>query len=217
MMGCRDRKLVSVLVLALWLLGVKTLLAILVSYRNYFPPDFASDFLRGREAAFQGIYREAFYLHILSGPVALLLGSLLLSRSFRSRFPRLHRALGRAQIAVILLMVVPSGLWMAGYAESGTVAGLGFGFLAVATGGCTALGWKAAIVRRFDVHQRWMTRCFVLLCSAITLRLIGGLGTIVGWESPWFYALAAWVSWLIPLACWELFAPRLSTPQPQVA
>jgi len=209
--GMNDRRnttLIVVLILTLWLLGVKTLLAILVSYRDYFPPDFTSDFLRGREPAFRGIYRDAFYLHILSGPVALLLGSILISRSVRSRFPRLHRGLGRVQIAVILLGVAPSGLWMAGFAESGLVAGYGFGLLAVATGCCAAMGWKAAIARRFDDHRRWMTRCFILLCSALTLRWIGGLGTIFGVESPWAYPLAAWASWLIPLVGWELIVHR---------
>lgn len=210
--GMTDRrypKLVAVLVLMLWLLGAKTLLAILFSYRDYFPPDMTSDFLRGREQAFRGIYRVAFYLHILSGPVALLLGSFLIHRRSRLRFPRLHPALGRVQVAVVLLGVTPSGLWMAGYAESGMIAGWGFGLLAVATGGCAALGWKAAIARDFDAHRRWMPRCFVLLCSAIILRLIGGLGTLIGVESPWAYPLAAWASWLIPLAGWELIAPQV--------
>jgi hypothetical protein len=167
MNGRRDAKLILLLQLALCLLGARVLLAILVSYGDYFPPDFTSDFLQGRELHFQGLYRGAFYLHLISGPAALLLGSLLLSQQLRLRFPRLHPVLGRLQIAVILLGVTPSGLWMAGYAKSGMIAGWGFGVLAVATGGCAALGWKAAMARQFDAHRRWMVRCFVLLCSAM--------------------------------------------------
>jgi hypothetical protein len=37
-------------------------------------------------------------------------------------------------------MIVPSGIWMAMYAETGAVAGAGFGSLAVATGLCVYRG-----------------------------------------------------------------------------
>src|SRR5215218_10259771 len=91
------------------LLVFRVTLSVVVGYRDYFPPNFDSDFLLGREGYFWGAYRWAFYVHLLSGPASLLLGTILISERFRSRFPAWHRRLGRVQAANILLLLVPSG------------------------------------------------------------------------------------------------------------
>jgi hypothetical protein len=183
---------------------VKVTLGVLLGYGAYFPPDFELGFLHGRQAYFHGVYAVAFYSHVVVGPVTLLLGLVLVSETPRRRYPIWHRRLGKTQIALILLLLVPSGLWMARFAETGGVAGLGFAGLALATGLCAALGWRTAMQRRFAEHRRWMWRCYLLLCSAVVLRLIGGLATVTGVDGGWTYPLAAWVSWLVPLAAFEL-------------
>ena len=182
----------------------KVVIAVLLSYRDYMPPNFAEDFLQGRERYFYGSYQWAFYVHITSGPCALILGMILLSEQFRRWYPFWHRCLGRIQVACVLLLVAPSGLWMAWYAHAGIVAETGFAALAVATGTCVALGWRSAVRRRFVEHRRWMSRCFALLFSAVVLRFIGGLATVAGFDSEWLYPVAAWTSWLLPLTTLEV-------------
>ncbi len=44
---------------------VRVVIVVALSYRHYFPPDFQNDFLLGRESYFFGVYRWAFYGHIL--------------------------------------------------------------------------------------------------------------------------------------------------------
>lgn len=193
-----------VLQLLVALLILKVTFGIVVGYRDYFPPNFDSDFLLGREAYFGGGYRVAFYAHILAGPLTLLLGLLLVSDRLRMRFPRLHRSLGKGQGLLVLLALVPSGLWMAFYAGT-VVAATGFAALAVATGACVAIGWWAAVRRRFEAHRRWMWRTFLLLCSAVVLRLIGGLASVTGIGGEWSYPVAAWAIWLLPLAAYEVY------------
>ena len=183
---------------------LKVALGVVLVYRDYLPPNFESDFLRGRHSYFFGPYRWAFYTHIASGPITLLLGMVLISEQFRLRFPKWHRSLGKTQIVLVLLLLTPSGLWMAYYAETGAVAAIGFAALAIATGLCALLGWRSAVKRRFTEHRRWMGRCFLLLCSAVVLRLIGGLATVTEIGGVWSYPLAAWASWLIPLGAFEL-------------
>jgi len=124
--------------------------------------------------------------------------------------------IGRFQTTNILLVLAPSGLWMAYYASSGPIAGAAFAILAVLTGACAAFGWRSAVKRRFAEHRRWMWRCFLLLCSAVVIRLIGGLATVMGVETPWFNPLASWVSWLVPLSVFELsgFCVRRLVPSP---
>lgn len=192
------------LILAASVLVLKVTLAIVLGYRDYFPPNFSAGFLLGREPYFFGAYQWAFYTHIVTGPTALALGLLLVNQRLRTTWPRWHRRMGNAQILLLLCFVVPSGLWMAPYAMTGAVAALGFAVLSVLTGLCVVCGWRAAVARRFADHRRWMWRCFLLLCSAVVLRLIGGLATVLGVTDEWPYSLAAWVGWLGPLAINEL-------------
>jgi hypothetical protein len=193
-----------VLALLAGLLTLKVVLTVLSNYPDYFTPNFASDFLRGREGHFWGVYQWAFYTHIVSGPVSLILGLILINDCYRTRFPRWHRYLGRLQVACVLLLVTPSGLWMATQATAGPIGALGLSSLAVATGICVALGARAAVTRRFTDHRRWMWRGYLLLCSAVVLRVIGGLATVTGMTAPWVDPLAIWMSWLGPLAVFEL-------------
>ena len=198
------RTLRPFLVILATLLVIKVAAVTVLSCADYLPPSFRVDFLRGREAYFYGSYRWAFYGHIFSGPLSLLLGLILISERFRLRFARWHRRLGKIQGMLVLSLVVPSGLWMARYAEAGPIAGLGFASLAVTTGVCVALGWQAAMQRRFAAHRLWMERCFVLLCSAVVIRVIGGLATVMAAEAMWIDPAAAWLSWLGPLALFEI-------------
>lgn len=177
--------------------------AVVLGYGNYLPPNFNSDFLQGRQDYFSGAYQWAFYMHIASGPFTLIVGMIALFDPFRMRFPKWHRVLGRMQVAVILLLVAPSGLWMAFYAQAGSNATTSFALLAMLTAICAALGWRAAMERQFAVHRRWMWRSYLLLCSAVVLRLLGGLATVGGVQSDWFDPLAAWLCWVVPLAAFE--------------
>lgn len=203
MLNARLAKLQRVLVVLATLLIFKVTAEVVWSYRNYLPPNFGSDFLHGRESYFFGAYQWAFYTHIAAGPIAMIVGTILISEQFRRRFPRWHRVLGRTEVATILLAVAPSGLWMAYYAATGTVAAISFAGLAIATGTCAALGLRAAVQRRFAIHRRWMWRCYLLLCSAVVLRVIGGLATVCDVRSEWFDPVASWACWLAPLAAYE--------------
>jgi hypothetical protein len=197
-------KLQSLYIFLAAVLILKVTLSVTLGYADYFPPNFQSDFLRGRQSYFFESYQWAFYAHIASGPIALILGVILLSQQFRTRFPKWHRNLGKVQIANVLLLVAPSGLWMARHAQTGPLAGIGFALLAILTAVCACFGWRSAVNRRFAEHRRWMLRCFLLLCSAVIIRLIGGLATVMNVGAIWIYPIAAWLSWLAPLAVFEL-------------
>ena len=206
MQRSRVARLQRVLAVAVVVLILKVTASVMLGYRDYFPANFDNDFLSGRESYFAGGYQWAFYAHIVSGPISLVLALLLVSESFRLRFPVWHRSLGKAQVATVLVLLAPSGLWMAWYARTGPIAGMGFAVLAFATGVCVLMGWRMAVQRRFVEHRRWTWRCFWLLCSAVIVRVIGGLATVLLWGDAWIYPLTAWCSWLVPLTAFELLA-----------
>lgn len=185
-------------------LVLRVLGEILRNYPDYFPPNFNSLFLFGREGTFVGAYRIAFYVHIFSAPIVLLNGLILLSDYVRRRHRVWHRWLGRVQVVVLLFFMLPSGAVMSEHAYGGWPAGLSFLTLSVATAGCTIAGIVQARRRRFDRHRRWMLRCYVLICSAVALRLISGTAGLFEFSNPeQAYILAAWASWILPLGIYE--------------
>jgi len=202
----RLRKIAAVVVALLFL---KVLLAILWEYRWYFPANFESSaFLHGRERIFAGAYRGAFYTHILSGPVAIGLAVFMMLTGGRQRFAVSHRRMGRVLMVIVFVLVAPSGLVMAGHAFAGPWAGLGFASLAIATAASAAFALFHARAGNFQLHRRWATRCFLLLASPLLLRLFAGAAIVTHLESNTFYRLNAWLSWLIPLAIYELWELR---------
>jgi uncharacterized membrane protein len=210
----RSRLLTAVLRWLAVVLILRVLVTIVANYPDYFPPNFESLFLQGREATFTGAYRPAFYVHIFSGPVVLFNGLILLSESVRRRHGRLHRWLGRVQVFVLLVLVLPSSVVMSRHAFAGWPAALSFLLLSAATAGCALAGVLHARRHRYDQHRRWMLRCYVLICSAVALRLITGAAGLIGVPSPeGAYIVAAWTSWLLPLAVYEV-AERWPAPRP---
>ncbi|MCA9125916.1 MAG: DUF2306 domain-containing protein [Planctomycetales bacterium] len=186
------------------LLAAKVFVSLLTEYRWYFPPDFDSSlFLAGRQAGFRGVYPVAFFCHIIVGPVTLILATLLAIRT-RFKNARLHRLLGRAQFIVVLGLLLPSGLVMATQAHAGVLAGLGLAGLALATAVAMLAAARHAWLRQFKLHQRWATRCLILLFSPLLLRVMIGATVILKLEANHLEALIAWLSWIVPLAIYEL-------------
>ena len=205
----RQSRLLWLLRCSAALLIVKVTGSILANYGDYFPPDFTSSFLEGREDRFWGTYCLFFYVHILASPLVLLSGLILFVERIRMRHAKLHRYLGRIHVLTILVCVVPSGMVMSADSFAGWRAGLSFFVLSVLTGMCGVLGALQACRRRFDSHRRWMVRCYVLLCSAVVLRVLSGAATVVGYEDPeTAYVVAAWASWIVPAAICEIVLAR---------
>ncbi len=208
----RDR-LVRILVWCIVLLLVKVFVSIVWEYRRYFPADFESNFLSGRRYSFTGSYWYAFYIHIVSSPVALILAAFLTVSGGRPRWLRRHRWAGRLQFFLVLLVVVPSGMVMARDAYAGPISALGFVALNVATAGCLVLAVVRARSRKFVAHQRWATRTFILLASPLLLRIFAGVAIVTGIESERTYQLNSWISWLIPLLIYETCFSKSKRPQ----
>lgn len=200
----RLRKLWRVAVWLLAILFAKILVSILWEYRWYFPADFdASSFLNDRQDSFEGSYRAAFYVHIIGGPIAALLGVLLFITGGRRSFSKVHRFAGRLLLFLVLLVVAPSGLIMAEQAYGGPIAAAGFASLSILTAITALTAVHFARTRRISAHQRWATRFLILLLSPFVLRLASGTMIVMRVESDWTYRLSAWLSWLVPLALFE--------------
>ncbi len=206
------RVLTIVSVILACALLIKVLVAIVYEYRWYFPPNFDALFLEGRETSFVGGYRLAFYTHIICGPLTVVIGAYLLISGTRFNPAKRtclawHRAMGWLQFFLVVGLLVPSGLLMAPYAFAGAIAAAGFACLSFATAFCAIMAVKFARQipqQGMTVHRQWASRCLIMLCSAIWLRIVGGLAASWEFDCELVYRLNAWLSWLLPLCVYEV-------------
>ncbi|QEF96524.1 hypothetical protein Mal15_05520 [Stieleria maiorica] len=178
---------------------------ILSPFRHYLPPDFQYGFLSNKgDFFFSSGYFIGFYLHISAAPLALFLGGLQLSRTIRQRYPRVHRRIGATYVLAVLFSAAPGGFIMAIKAFGGWSTTICFGLLALATWWSTYIGWRAGRACDFQRHQLWMLRSYVLLLSAVFLRLGHYALQSLHLRPELTYQIAAWTSWLVPWIALEL-------------
>ena len=189
-------------------LAVCVCVMILAPYGDYFAVDLEYGFLRDkREFFFSSGYFVAFYTHIVGAPVAFLSGALQVSGSLRQQWPQMHRWLGRFYCVLVLTAVAPGGLVMGFWAYGGLSSQLCFSLLAGLTWVATVLGWRFGRLGKFKRHAKWMLRSYILIASAICLRLIHPLLSGLQLNHEVTYQLSVWTSWVLPLVLVELFSP----------
>ena len=159
---------------------------------------------------------RAFVVHAVSASLALMLGPLQLMAAWRTRFPALHRWVGRGYVAAIAVGWL-SSLPLALDAMTGPVAVLGFLALGVAWIVATGMGLLRALQRRFAEHRRWMVRSYALTAAAITLRVYLGGSMALGVDEQVSYPFIAWLCWVPNLlgAEWYLRRQALRAGRPQ--
>ena len=196
----------SILVLLACAVILKTIAKTASDYQNYFPPDFASDFLRGRERHFWGVYRWAFYTHILSGPVSLLLGLILVVERSRPAFPDMasasRPAAGRVRLAACDAQRSVDGLSRRGGPRRGGRAGRVGDRHRDLRRPRREVGGDAT-VRGSSALDVSMLRPAVLGRRAPADRRTGDRSRER--NAPSIDPLATWMSWLAPLSAFEVY------------
>jgi uncharacterized membrane protein len=156
--------------------------------------------------------------HMLIAPVALLLGPLQFLRSFRAKYPAVHRYVGRVYVVSCLVAGV-AALATAPHASGGPIAGLGFGILAVLWVTVTLAGSLAAVQRKIELHRLLMRFSYALTFSAVTLRLQIPVGFALGYTSysdmsVWL-AYTSWMPNVIIVALYSMIRGLKRSAAPQ--
>lgn len=153
--------------------------------------------------------------HLLFTVVILLGGALQLWPLLRRRVAALHRWNGRLYLVSAVILSV-GGLVMVwtreGVGLGGTGQRLGISLNAVLILAFAWLGWRAARLRRFDAHRRWMLRLFLVVAGVWFFRIGLMLWLIVNqgpvgfdpetFEGP-FLIFLSFAQTLLPLAVLE--------------
>ncbi|MEL6868877.1 MAG: DUF2306 domain-containing protein [Pseudomonadota bacterium] len=148
--------------------------------------------------------------HFFLGALALALTPIQMSSFVRRRWPAIHRLSGLLYVLAVFLGGV-SALRLAPDALFGNATQLGFVVLAILWLSFTAYAWQRILVRDYAGHGRWMYRSIALTASAITLRVILGIGVpLAGLPMATVYPIAAWACWPINLVVCEWLLRRPS-------
>ncbi|MDP3070159.1 MAG: DUF2306 domain-containing protein [Opitutaceae bacterium] len=142
---------------------------------------------------------HAFYptllpIHAVSGAVALLIASVMISPCRRDFTPRGHQWLGYVYGGAVALSG-PTGLVVATAADGGWPARIGFIALGALWMIFTAAGVRAGIRGERDAHRRAMTRSVALAFAAVSLRLQNPIFEVLGVPFAIYYPIVAWTSW----------------------
>jgi len=166
-----------------------------------------------------------FAAHVLLASVVTLAGLMQLVPWIRSRLPALHRWTGRCFLVIGGVLAL-SGIWLtivrgSSLSTVSAVAVLINGLLILIFG---ALAWRHAVKRRFDQHQRWAMRTFMVVSGVWFLR-VGLMGWVVVNRGPVGMTkdmsgpadiVLTFGSYLIPLALLEIYFAASRTRNPVV-
>ena len=155
-------------------------------------------------------------LHVAGAVVALSLGPWQFVRGLRSRWPRVHRVVGRVYVLAVVATGV-GGLLLAPTTYTGGLAGLAFALLAVGTLGSTAMAFVAIRRRQIARHRAWMTRSYAFIFTGASFRLGLVLLPALGLSFDTAYVVGAWIAWPINLAVAEVLLRRRRRPSRRAA
>jgi hypothetical protein len=124
---------------------------------------------------------SALGLHFLAGGVILILGCIQLLAPVRSRWPALHRWLGRVYVSAALLAGL-GGLTFVLIVGTigGRVMDLGFGLYGALMVLAAVQTYRYARARSLKVHRAWALRLFALAIGSWLYRMDYGFWLLLG-------------------------------------
>lgn len=122
-------------------------------------------------------------LHLFTGALLLLLGSIQFLSPVRARWPGFHRVTGRVYILACVLMALGGMVSVLGRGTVGgmpmNVAFMGYGLALLL---CAVMALRHAMARSLTRHRAWAIRLYALVIGSWLYRMYYGLifGTGVG-------------------------------------
>lgn len=149
-----------------------------------------------------------FYTHILLGGLALLIGWMQFSSSFRNKNLLLHRRIGMVYFIAAVLSSV-AGIYIGFFATGGLPAALGFISLGVLWLTTTVMAYTSIRKGLVTKHQKMMIYSYAACFAAVTLRIWLPLLAMAFGNFVTAYVIVAWLCWVPNLVVANLIARRI--------
>ena len=177
---------------------------------QYIPINYEVAFLNLKHEEIQlSYYKVAFFSHVYSSILIILLGITQFSKTIRKQYKIIHKLSGKAYIILILLIASPSGFIMSYHANGGFIGKISFSILSFFWFLFTLKAYTFIKKRRYQKHSDFMIRSYALTLSAISLRLFKyGIVTIFELPPMDTYKIVAILGWTINLGIAEIIIRR---------
>lgn len=161
--------------------------------------------------------RTWLWTHLAGGATTMLLGALQFVARLRNAWPALHRWTGRAYLAGVLVGCIGAAGLVATSPAPFAIR-LAFAATGVAWIATSAMGFIAIRRGQVQAHRRWMIRSYLVTLAPVTFRVALQLPGLVALASPVvMIPLLLWLSWVVPLAAYEVGRERHRLAGPALA
>jgi uncharacterized membrane protein len=140
-------------------------------------------------------YMICFYLHIIFGGIALMIGWIQFSKKIRNKHLNFHRWIGKIYLLSVIISGIP-GFYIALHASAGLSPKLGFGIGAVLWVTLAILGYTSIRRGNVEAHKKFMMYNYAGTFGAVTLRIWLPLLILIFGNFQEAYQVVAWLSWL---------------------
>lgn len=162
------------------------------------------------------LWNIAFYIHILLGGFALLIGWTQFNSKFRNGNLKQHRIIGKLYIISVFLSST-AGIYIAFFATGGFISSLGFFCLGVIWFYTTLMAYIYIRNKQIKQHQKMMVYSYAACFAAVTLRIWLPLLIIIFGNFITAYIIVAWLCWIPNLMVAHLITKRMTVePTPDV-
>lgn len=141
------------------------------------------------------VWNTTFYLHIVLGGVALLVGWTQFVSAWRIRNLSLHRRIGKVYVGAALISAA-TAVYIALFATGGPVPATGFICMGVVWFFTTLKAYTFIRKKNVVRHQQMMLYSYATCLAAVTLRLYLPVSFMVLEDFNKAYAVVSWISWV---------------------
>ncbi len=156
------------------------------------------------------LWNTCFYIHLPTGVLCLLSPLFLFARRYIKKGLSLHQFIGRLYVWITLVLVCPTGMYLAFYAKGGTVTQVGFLIQGLLLAAFTYQGYLAICRGDKRAHVRYMTRSYAMVLVVITFRVLHIVFFM--WKVPYQdnYAMSQWLGLSLNALLAEIVLVRFS-------
>jgi Predicted membrane protein (DUF2306) len=140
-------------------------------------------------------WNVSFYIHIVFGGLALMIGWTQFVSKWRTAKLNWHRRIGKLYVIMVLLSAL-AGIHIAFHATGGFIASLGFICLGIIWFYTTLKAFLLIKEGKVDHHQRMMIYSYAACFAAVTLRIWLPLLTLAFHDFVKAYLIVAWMCWV---------------------
>lgn len=161
------------------------------------------------------IWNAAFYVHIVLGGIALLIGWTQFVSKWRQRNLRVHRQIGKLYVIAVWISAI-TALYIAVFATGGFVPAIGFICMAAVWFFTTYIAYANIRKKNISGHQKMMIYSYATCLAAVTLRIYLPVFISLFNDFNKAYAVVSWLSW-VPNLIVAYFIVRQSYPDQTTA